>query len=88
EKPRTNFFVLIIVTNTISICKFFIKIADICRNNSLITPLSSRVQGDLGINIMVKKIKLDNLTISGINHKHSSVPGFLGKYLVAALEQS
>jgi len=24
----------------------------------------------------------------GINHKHSSVPGFLGKYLVAALEQS
>jgi hypothetical protein len=37
---------------------------------------------------MVKKIKLDNLTISGINHKYSSVPGFLGKYLVAALEQS
>jgi hypothetical protein len=76
------------VTNTISICKYLIKIADICGNNSLIAPLASRVQGDLGINFMVKKIKIPNLTISGINHQHSSVPGFLGKYLVAALEQS
>jgi hypothetical protein len=76
------------VTNTISICKYFIKIADIYGNNSLITPLTSRFPGDLGINIMVKLIKIPNLTILGINHKHSSVPGFLGKYLVAALEQS
>jgi hypothetical protein len=37
---------------------------------------------------MVKPIKIPNLTISGINHKRSSVPGFLGKYFVAALEQS
>jgi hypothetical protein len=37
---------------------------------------------------MVKPIKIPNLTISGINHKHSSVPGFLEKYFVAALEQS
>jgi hypothetical protein len=37
---------------------------------------------------MVKPIKIPNLTILGINHKHSSVPGCLGKYLVAALEQS
>ena len=59
-----------------------------CRKNSLITPLTSRFQGDLGIKFMVKKIKIPNLTISGINHKHSRVPGFLGKYLVAALEQS
>jgi hypothetical protein len=37
---------------------------------------------------MVKPIKIPNLTMLGINHKHSSVPGFLGKYLVAALEPS
>jgi hypothetical protein len=37
---------------------------------------------------MVKPIKIPNLTMLGINHQHSSVPGFLGKYLVAALEQS
>jgi hypothetical protein len=40
------------------------------------------------MNIMVKPIKIPNLTISGIKHQHSRVPGFLGKYLVAALEQS
>jgi hypothetical protein len=51
-------------------------------------PLNSRLQGDLGINIMVKKINLPNLTISGIKHKYSSVPGFLGKYLVAVVKQS
>lgn len=51
-------------------------------------PLTSRFQGDLGRNIMVKKIKTPNLTISGINHQHSSVPGFLGKYLVAVVKQS
>jgi hypothetical protein len=49
-------------------------------------PLNSRGPGDLGINIMVKPIKIPNLTILGINHKDSSVPGFLRKYLVAALE--
>jgi hypothetical protein len=37
---------------------------------------------------MVKKIKIPNLTISGIKYKHSRVPGFLGKYFVAGLEQS
>jgi hypothetical protein len=37
---------------------------------------------------MVKSIKIPNLTILGINDKHSSVAGFLGKYFVAALEQS
>ena len=30
KKPRTNLFVLIIVSNTISFCKYLIKIADIC----------------------------------------------------------
>lgn len=76
------------MTNTISICKYLIKIADICRDNSLIAPLTSRFQEDLGRNIMVKKIKIPNLTISGIKYKHSRVPGFLGKYFVAGLEQS
>jgi hypothetical protein len=76
------------VTNTISFSKYFIKIADICGTNSFITPLSSRFQVDLGMKIMVKQLKIPNLTILGIKHKHSSVPGFLGKYFVAALEQS
>ncbi|NQE37498.1 hypothetical protein E5S67_05270 [Microcoleus sp. IPMA8] len=37
---------------------------------------------------MVESIKIPNLTNSGINRKHSSVPGFLRKYLVAVLEPS